>query len=578
MITDELELITKAMHEKLTDDEYLLCQRIKYADFLNMLRSKMPSAIIDLLVFSGSFKTEEMQVETWHYYSSIDDCIDDDIIRILSLRLANNKTFQDYFFNKFLPIYPNVKKFMDYCIANELTLENLLIKGTSVLTQLLKKAKSLSIEEYMLLEIYSTYIDPEHKYSFNIPTESYEEILEEQNENFLYALNNDNFLEMLEDTNVDEKLKNNKNFWDDMAAEYTHRRVVFLSDYYGENLKNVFIKKFLMPEESEISNDIIVSHLLYRYGFPDVSVFNERNLKNWWNEDELLGLIFTYYKDRFYDNVLSFNDREGFNDTSITKYTLKKYIFPIEDDMDPKRDVQEIFNYLIVDILLHSIAFLRTNLNIRITKEIVEKSGDIDAARKLEYLEQKNVSLKEMAHFYETENTQLKNQLKEQTSKEQKDKSFIEDTFEKNKVLQSQIEEKDKTIEDLKQKLDQYEEYLQAIEQNEDIDTSKVKQDVIDKWFSEKKIMFFTHEAGEYINNLKKEFPNCVIVNNETQSLDGVKADITVAMTKCMSHKLFFKQKSYAVATGADIIYYNQRNIENLKLVIYKQVLVGREI
>ena len=210
--------------------------------------------------------------------------------------------------------------------------------------------------------------------------------------------------------------------------------------------------------------------------------------------------------------------------------------------------------------------------------KIVEKSGDIDAARKLEYLEQKNVSLKEMAHFYETENTQLKNQLKEQTSKEQKDKSFIEDTFEKNKVLQSQIEEKDKTIEDLKQKLDQYEEYLQAIEQNEDIDTSKVKQDVIDKWFSEKKIMFFTHEAGEYINNLKKEFPNCVIVNNETQSLDGVKADITVAMTKCMSHKLFFKQKSYAVATGADIIYYNQRNIENLKLVIYKQVLVGREI
>ena len=573
MITDELELITKAMHEKLTDDEYLLCQRIKYADFLNMLREKMPSAIIDLLIFSGSFEPEEeMRVETWHYYSSIDDCIDDDIIRILSLRLANNKTFQDYFFNKFLPIYPNVKRFMDYCIANELTLENLLIKSTSVLTQLLKKAKSLSREEYTLLEIYSTYIDPEHKYAFYIPTETYDEILEEQKENFLYALNNENFLEMLEDTNVDEKLKNNKNFWDDMAAEYTHRRMVFLSDYYGENLKNIFIKKFLMPEELEMSNDINVSNLLYRYGFPDVSFFNEKNLEAWWNEDKLLGLIFTYYKDRFYDNVLSFNDKEGFKDTSITKYTLKKYIFPIENDMDPKRDVQEMLTYLIIDILLNSIAFLRSNLNIRISKEIVEKSDNTDATRKLEYLEQKNVSLKEMAHFYETENTLLKNQLKEQTSKKQKDKSFINETFEKNKVLQSQIEENNKTIEELQQKLVQYEEYLQATEQNEDIDTSEVKQDVLDKWFAEKKIMFFTHEAGEYINNLKKEFPDCIIVDNETQALDGVKADITVAMTKCMSHKLFFKQKSYAVATGAEIVYYNQRNIDNLKPVIYKQI------
>ncbi len=568
------ELDKKIRLRKLTKEELTMVIRISFVDFLNALKEKMPSAIVDLLMFSGPFSKEELKYrETWNYYESIYDIMDEEVIRILSLRFLNNKTFQEFFFEKFLPLYPTAKQCMDLCVENELTEENLVSQNVNMkaLEQIRKIVSRLDNDEASFLAVYSSYIDTEQKYFFRVLAEDYENVLDRLEKNDLYMKDIYRFFDVLENLGVEKKLLEDSDYWEKTIWEYSKQRIKELQEYYGKDLRELIKNLFLLPAK-DVPADLSISYLLHRNGYPDNAFFSEKVLRQYWNEDALLGIAHAYYKTKFYNKLASFNKKEQFKNTSITKYTIKKYIFN-EDGFNPSIELNEIFNYFAMDYMLQIIGSLSANIFKRVSEEICDNTFSMDASRKLEQLENKAVSLQELSDYYEKENIKLKKHLRENEEKDKKDKSFLSDHIDTIKKLQQEICEKEVKIEKLEQKLQQYEEYLQATE-NKDISISEqsVDNETLEKWCADKKIMFFTHEAGEYISNLKKEFPNCVIVNNETQSLDGVKADITVAMTKCMSHKLFFKQKSYAVATGAEIVYYNQRNIDALKRDIYFQV------
>ena len=560
---------------KLTKEELSMVRRINFVDFLNDIKEKIPSAIVDLLVFSGPLNAKELTYrENWIFYKSIYDIMDEEVIRILSLRFLNSKTFQEFFFEKFLKLYPNAKKCMDLCVENELTEENFasLNINMKALEQVRKIASRLDNDEASFLAVYSSYIDVEQKYIFRILAEDYENVLDRLEKNDLYIEDMYQFYDVLESLEVEEKLLEDEEYWEKTIWAYSAQRIKALQEHYGKDLRELLKNQFLLPEK-DVPAELNISHLLHRHGYPDNAFFSEKELRQYWNEDALLGIAHAYYKTKFCNKLVSFNKKDEFKDTSITKYTIKKYIFPNEDDFNPSIELNEIFNYFVMDYMLQIIGCLSANIFKKVSEEICNNTFSKDASRKLEQLENKAVSLQELSDYYEKENVKLKKQLQENKNKDKKDKSFLEDNVETNKKLQQEICEKEKRIEKLEQKLQQYEEYLQATENNDiSISEQSVDNETLEKWYADKKLMFFTHEAGEYINSLKKEFPDCTIVDNETQALDGVKADITVAMTKSMSHKLFFKQKSFAAATGAKIVYFNQRNIEGLKRDIYFQI------
>lgn len=585
----DLDLERKIRFSKLTEEQQNLVKRMYFVDFLECIKKTMPNCINELLRFSGSLEIYELEKrEKWNRYENVIDEISTEVIRILSLRYLENEMLQKFFFDMFLPMFPNVKKIVDFCKKNKLMDENEMLfqpSKNAASKEYYKKVKALSKldsmiqiakpEENCLLGLYAAYIDKEQKSVLRMTYEEYHTLSSAMEEGFLGYDMHDSFYEVIKEfPNLDEKLINDYEFWKDTWSKYGNIRAKAIEDYYGKSLMEIMKEKFLTPMQENLPADLNISYLLNRLGYPDKAFFSKEIFDYCWTTEELLEITYVYYKNKFLGHIASFNEIDGLENSLITKHTIKKYVLSLEtNEINPISDASDIFKLMCVNTCIRLIGSLNCSTIKMITDDICNKKNNSSKAmNSLNKILEKNNSLQNLVQLHKEENKQLKMQIAETISKENQDKSFAKELVESNKQLNVKLQEKEKEIAALEQKIAQYNEYLAMLEQEEYADEKiDVDNEKMQKWFIDKKIMFFMHGSGEYIDNLKKMFPNCVIVDKATQSIEGVIADVTVAMTKNLSHKLFFKQKAYCRDTSTKLVYFNGRNLDGLKEKIFKE-------
>lgn len=86
-----------------------------------------------------------------------------------------------------------------------------------------------------------------------------------------------------------------------------------------------------------------------------------------------------------------------------------------------------------------------------------------------------------------------------------------------------------------------------------------------------KRFLFVGH-IGEALPELKHKFPNSIFMESETASLSGVEVDAIVMLIKWMSHSMFYKIKSSALAQAKTIMC-NTKNIETILQKMYDEII-----
>lgn len=571
----QYEYIQDVLFNKLKREERDLLCRDCFVRFLRLLfeQKKATDIFRELILFSGPLSVEELLVEEqWPYYSDISKVFVDELCRVLSSRYIRSKDFRGFFFERFLPLYPKVNKTADRVVRNKMLRQppSGEWKQDKVAMELFKEVEKLPEIEWYLLLLYMDNIDEEGEYILSFPKSDYEKLVADNKEEFYYANSSENMKTVLRDIGVSEKLINDEKYWDDITVKYLAKRIGEIEDEEECSFSEAVMRYF--DSAFGFAIDDSISQLLYINGIPDKAFFRPI-LDDFFNDDCVNLVIETYFKDQLIDRICRFHSNPEYADTEVTKYTIRNYILPEKNDT--RSDLLGICHLILIEILLRMLRLVNKNY-CKVNSELLFMEGQGSSKHvnhKYEALQERIATLKEQNDILNEENLKLQSVVREEISKESNEKSLLETYFEDNKKLKQQLDNSDEKIELLEKQLQQLTEYVQLMEQEENEAISSTSVQEINHWFVGKKIMFFICETGEYLVELKKQFPDCVIVNNETQSLDGVKADITVAMTKHMSHKLFFKQKSYCDATGTPLVYYNRRNIDGIKSEVHAKMM-----
>lgn len=138
---------------------------------------------------------------------------------------------------------------------------------------------------------------------------------------------------------------------------------------------------------------------------------------------------------------------------------------------------------------------------------------------------------------------------------------------ENNKLIKI-IENKNDEIAELKAKLECQEQFISELNKP----VIEIKDNTYDLGTLQNKRFLFVGHIGEALPELKHKFPNSIFMESETASLSGVEVDAIVMLIKWMSHSMFYKIKSSALAQAKTIMC-NTKNIETILQKMYDEII-----
>lgn len=154
------------------------------------------------------------------------------------------------------------------------------------------------------------------------------------------------------------------------------------------------------------------------------------------------------------------------------------------------------------------------------------------------------------------------------------DKRYRAKAKDENRVYESNIRALEKSNDrlsdentELKKRIQSYEDYLAAINTNEEADEGE-----IDEFALATHKFLILGGRTEVINDLRGKLPSAVFTNNETDNVNVDNIDCIVMFTKFMGHKLYYKYISYAREYGVKVIYVASTNTERILKHISKKL------
>ena len=154
------------------------------------------------------------------------------------------------------------------------------------------------------------------------------------------------------------------------------------------------------------------------------------------------------------------------------------------------------------------------------------------------------------------------------------DKRYRAKAKDENRVYESNIRALEKSNDrlsdentELKKRIQSYEDYLAAINTNEEADEGE-----IDEFALATHKFLIIGGRTEVINDLRGKLPSAVFTNNETDNVNVDNIDCIVMFTKFMGHKLYYKYISYAREYGIKVIYVASTNTERILKHISKKL------
>lgn len=139
---------------------------------------------------------------------------------------------------------------------------------------------------------------------------------------------------------------------------------------------------------------------------------------------------------------------------------------------------------------------------------------------------------------------------------------------ENNKLLK-EIEERDNTIDSLRNRLKYQEEFIAELSRNE----IESQDSTYDLEVLKTKRFLFVGYFKEALPELKHLFPNSLFMDTETFSLSQIDVDSIVMLVKWMSHSMFYKIKSAGNLSQTKIIMCNTKNIDTILQKMYNEVM-----
>lgn len=138
----------------------------------------------------------------------------------------------------------------------------------------------------------------------------------------------------------------------------------------------------------------------------------------------------------------------------------------------------------------------------------------------------------------------------------------------KNEEILSDIREKDKEIEYLKQRIENLNSQLYAsnemIIQLQKEDKADIKTSEIDYDFLRQKKFLFVGYIDGNISEIRKVFPNSAFMTENTYDIHGIQVDAIICIVRFMSHSMLYKIKSSKELMDCPIVYYSGTNIDGL--------------
>lgn len=117
--------------------------------------------------------------------------------------------------------------------------------------------------------------------------------------------------------------------------------------------------------------------------------------------------------------------------------------------------------------------------------------------------------------------------------------------------------------EKLKELIKSQEEYIEALEKEEETVKMFQKPSYDLPTLQSKKYLFVGHMDNDF-GKLKKKFPNSVFMTENTDNISNISVDAIVYLIKCMSHSMYYKVQNQYGASGMPIIRHNGNNLELL--------------
>lgn len=225
---------------------------------------------------------------------------------------------------------------------------------------------------------------------------------------------------------------------------------------------------------------------------------------------------------------------------------------------DPERDMDNIMGMCGIDVMCQMYQDLLDEYYMNFSFDLLSNKRMQEKYEKKLEEKEKEASVQNLRY----QNLQKENErLMELVKNMGKDADAAVQQYrrETSKELETVSAENEK----LKGIIQSQEEYIEALEKEEETVKMFQKPSYDLPTLQSKKYLFVGHMDNDF-GKLKKKFPNSVFMTENTDNISNINVDAIVYLIKCMSHSMYYKVQNMYGDSGMPIVRYNGNNLELL--------------